>query len=393
MQTNFVLQAVQESLPPDEWPFVFEALRQDPIIWTELQDPELCSRILAFTRVHVQDWSPASLALSNLAQGTSLELLKAQPSLPLDPGLSLHAIRALEMVTRESDPHHNLNTGNTDLDNEISVESPVDLLTLEQACYLALALRERFRSLGDWNELIKELESRTPEKPETWRTPLAILLGMIPEPVDMLQALIHPSQPMSNWELGIHAMLSNPNYPSAHLAQLQAVMHASDFSPTKSLILLRYLTALSPTLAQNTAAWLMQQEIFTQAPESKGVLEACQEAIQLAEIQSAAGAEAQALITLERARDISKRLQADPFSGALFVFGNRARTAIKVLVYDGQGFWMCHKRLSSAKFMWWPDGEQPARTLQACELQVLLMAGDPSRAHAAPAWRALSMAA
>ena len=89
----------------------------------------------------------------------------------------------------------------------------------------------------------------------------------------------------------------------------------------------------------------------------------------------------------------SKRLQADAFSGALFVFGNRARTAIKILVYDGQGFWMCHKRLSSGRFTWWPDGEQPGRTLQACELQVLLMAGDPSRAHAASAWRALSLAA
>lgn len=88
-----------------------------------------------------------------------------------------------------------------------------------------------------------------------------------------------------------------------------------------------------------------------------------------------------------------KRLQADLFGGALFVFGNRARTAIKVLVYDGQGFWMCHKRLSSGRFAWWPDGLQPGRTLQACELQVLLMAGDPSRAHTAPAWRALSLAA
>lgn len=35
-----------------------------------------------------------------------------------------------------------------------------------------------------------------------------------------------------------------------------------------------------------------------------------------------------------------KRLQADAFSGALFVFGNRARTGIKVVVYDGQGFWL-----------------------------------------------------
>jgi transposase len=88
-----------------------------------------------------------------------------------------------------------------------------------------------------------------------------------------------------------------------------------------------------------------------------------------------------------------KRLQADPFSGALFVFGNRARTGVKIVVYDGQGFWLCHKRLSSGRFAWWPDGTQRGRTLQACELQVLLMAGDPSRAHAAPAWRALSVAA
>ena len=87
------------------------------------------------------------------------------------------------------------------------------------------------------------------------------------------------------------------------------------------------------------------------------------------------------------------RLDADPFSGALFVFGNRARTAIKILVYDGQGFWLCCKRLSSGKFPFWPQAEQPARVLQACELQLLLMGGDPMQAQAAPAWRALRQAA
>jgi transposase len=100
-----------------------------------------------------------------------------------------------------------------------------------------------------------------------------------------------------------------------------------------------------------------------------------------------------------------KRLQADPFGGTLFVFANRARTAIKVLVYDGQGFWMCHKRLSTGKFAWWPAEPENdpthdptherahGRTLQACELQVLLMAGNPTQAQAAPAWRALRVAA
>jgi len=88
-----------------------------------------------------------------------------------------------------------------------------------------------------------------------------------------------------------------------------------------------------------------------------------------------------------------KLLEADPFSGALFVFGNRARTGVKILVYDGQGFWLCHKRLSSGRFAHWPDGALPSRGLQACELQVLLMGGDPAQARAAPAWRSLSLAA
>ena len=51
-----------------------------------------------------------------------------------------------------------------------------------------------------------------------------------------------------------------------------------------------------------------------------------------------------------------QRLKRDPLSGSVFVFTNRNRTAIRVLVYDGQGFWLCHKRLSRGKFRWWPKG-------------------------------------
>ncbi len=81
-------------------------------------------------------------------------------------------------------------------------------------------------------------------------------------------------------------------------------------------------------------------------------------------------------------------LKAEPFSGAVFVFRNRRRTAVKLLIYDGQGYWLCHKRLSKGRFRWWPSGEsEAAAALQAHELQVLLCAGDPSATGAAPAWR------
>jgi transposase len=92
------------------------------------------------------------------------------------------------------------------------------------------------------------------------------------------------------------------------------------------------------------------------------------------------------------ARICKERLQSDPFCGWLFVFANRRRTAIKALVYDGQGFWMCQKRLSSGRFRFWPAAAA-ARTqaLEAHELQVLLMGGDPGSVKAAPSWRRLSV--
>lgn len=78
----------------------------------------------------------------------------------------------------------------------------------------------------------------------------------------------------------------------------------------------------------------------------------------------------------------------DPFSGTVFVFRNRRGTAVKVLVYDGQGFWLCYKRLSEGRFHWWPNSSDTAtHSLAAHELSVLLSAGNPDRTAAAPDWR------
>jgi transposase len=81
-------------------------------------------------------------------------------------------------------------------------------------------------------------------------------------------------------------------------------------------------------------------------------------------------------------------LHRDPFRGTVFVFGNRRRQAIKILVYDGQGFWLCQKRLSKGRFPWWPSrGSEAAQALQAHQLGVLLSGGNPAAATGAPAWR------
>jgi transposase len=84
-----------------------------------------------------------------------------------------------------------------------------------------------------------------------------------------------------------------------------------------------------------------------------------------------------------------EKLNADPFSGCLFIFRTRRGTAIRLLQFDGQGFWLATKRLSQGRFQWWPTGTEAARTLRAHQAQLLLAAANPDT-EAPPVWRPLS---
>ena len=86
-----------------------------------------------------------------------------------------------------------------------------------------------------------------------------------------------------------------------------------------------------------------------------------------------------------------EKLAEDPFSGCVFVFRSRSGTTIRLLSYDGQGYWLAQKRLSRGKFVWWPEGSAAAKPLEAYEAQLLMAAGDVSRVRAAPMWRRVSV--
>lgn len=90
-------------------------------------------------------------------------------------------------------------------------------------------------------------------------------------------------------------------------------------------------------------------------------------------------------------------LSSDPMDGTLFVFRTRSGKVLKLLAHDGQGFWLCQKRMSSSKFKYWPtatdSSNAASRQLLAHELQTLIWGGDPAQAHAAPMWRRIPVEA
>jgi len=80
-------------------------------------------------------------------------------------------------------------------------------------------------------------------------------------------------------------------------------------------------------------------------------------------------------------------LKQEPFDGCLFAFRNRKGKAIKLLIYDGNGFWLCQKRFSSGKLQWWPRNEAEATALRSVELLLILQQGSPERSDIPANWR------
>ena len=62
----------------------------------------------------------------------------------------------------------------------------------------------------------------------------------------------------------------------------------------------------------------------------------------------------------------------NPFDGALFVFCNRNRDRVKILEWDGDGFWLYFKRLEKGRFRWPAEGDEATMSLTGEELSFML---------------------
>lgn len=85
-----------------------------------------------------------------------------------------------------------------------------------------------------------------------------------------------------------------------------------------------------------------------------------------------------------------QRYRMDPYTGTYFVFINKKKTMIRVYFFDGQGEWLCDKRIAKGKFPHWVDGEYGLSQIESQQLYVLLRGGDPGPVVGCEDWRKIA---
>ena len=82
-------------------------------------------------------------------------------------------------------------------------------------------------------------------------------------------------------------------------------------------------------------------------------------------------------------------LHLEPMDGCYIIFRNRAGTMLRVIFYDGDGFWLCEKTFSKGSIEKWFDGDGVS-PISARELSVLLWRGDLQKAQFPKFWKKMS---
>lgn len=80
---------------------------------------------------------------------------------------------------------------------------------------------------------------------------------------------------------------------------------------------------------------------------------------------------------------VQQTLGHSPCAGSAFIFRNRIGHRIKVLLWDGNGVWLCQRRLHQGRFVWPKTGES-CFSISSAQWQWLITGVDWQRLSAKP---------
>ncbi|MEN6408888.1 MAG: hypothetical protein ABFD44_04150, partial [Anaerolineaceae bacterium] len=165
MQLSSILSEFKHLFDAQQLPAVLYALRQDPLVWKEIEKDDFFIKAAEYCGNQAELWNPATLSLLALEHPIPLDSLTQQPLMPIDVNLRQKAARAYEEYFR----------------------TPQPTASLADAGLLALALRERRRVKSNWTGISTELPLTIDSTGSAWISPLACLIAMLPADDELLQ--------------------------------------------------------------------------------------------------------------------------------------------------------------------------------------------------------------
>ena len=192
MQSSELINTLRKIIPSSDSKNIISALRQDPLVWESLLDDTFFLLVKGQAEIKPTIWTPAelaSLAINNPPKNSDMDDESAK-------------IQNLELERSVSEEYKKaISTG----------EVPT---SLRQAGLIAKGLLEKHVGGVPWFELCKEITPKSSMTVEhayrLWRTPLAILYGLLPDKMAFLQALIPERGSKTSFEWISHIILANP---------------------------------------------------------------------------------------------------------------------------------------------------------------------------------------
>ncbi len=192
MRAADLLDILNAHLPAEDAGRVFTALRRDSVMWSAIQDAVEIESFMTPDTVRLEHWSPANLVLKLLNSRLDISAMQADHLPPIEPSIRKKALETFENTLRNS-------------------ATPA---SLREAGLIALALRERRRKTQTWQGVLDELKTLNLKGKnqliDVWKTPLACLLGMTPDPKALLAALLKPEDAQLGMVWISHMLLTNP---------------------------------------------------------------------------------------------------------------------------------------------------------------------------------------
>lgn len=221
---------LREKLPGEAAPWILTALRQDLLIWSTLENPDLRHRAASADR-NADAWTPASLFLLAIHETLSPQDLRSDPLPALPPELLEKSNRIL---------------------SESQAQGFENVSNFNDCGYLAIALRLCYQKRHRWDSIASQINLTHPMA----RTILAIFFGFAPDLRGVLSSLLNSANLPGEYEMILQAFLAVPLRPEVQAQLLQDVLQT--IQPSQRYPFCEVLSEQRPWLAAQVIAALQK---------------------------------------------------------------------------------------------------------------------------------------